>query len=446
MAIRSITAFLALAVASTALAGATASPSRGAQIGVNIDPNPVAVSDALNARAQWVRAFVWWSTIEPTRGVLDEPALERYRETAAALHARGVHVVWVVVGSPGWASLSGSLGGPPDDPAAYARFVAGVARRMGPAVDAYEIWNEEDLTLFWGGRPDPARYVRLLSAAYLAIKAVAPNAIVMFGGLAGNDYEYLERAYRAGARGLFDAVGVHTDIPCELRRPGRFVRAPNGRISRWSFLGYREVHRTMLAHRDRKPLYMTELGWAVSDEPCLNGVWAHQKPAGISETKQASNLADAFACLSNDRYVRAGLWFLLNDPGIAGDGATGYGLRRPDKSPRPALAVFRAAAAGRTVGGSCADHYVGPRVRLSAFRDRRTAALVIHAHIASDLVLARATVTVDRRRVRTLLKPARDLHVRVEERTVGGRHVVTVGALDVAHNAGRATRVVAAVR
>jgi len=424
-----------------------ASVSRGAQVGINIDPNPVAASGASDARARWVRAFMWWQSIEPTRGVLDEAALDRYRETAAALHAQGVQVVWVVVGSPSWASLSGSPGGPPGDPAAYAHFVGGVARRMGPTVDAYEIWNEEDLALFWGGRPDPERYVRLLSAAYSSIKAVAPNAMVMFGGLAGNDYEYLERAYRAGARGLFDAVAVHTDIPCELRRPGRFVRDPNGRISRWSFLGYREVHRTMLEHDDRKPLYMTELGWAVSDEPCLSGVWAHKKPAGISEDKQASNLVDAFACLSKDGYVRAGLWFLLNDPGIASDGASGYGLLRADGSPRPALAAFRATAESGAARGSCGEHYVGPRVRLAAHRDARTGALVIHAHISSDLVLARATVTVNRRRVRSFLRPARDLNLRLAARTVGRRpHVVTLGVLDIAHNAGRASRVVAGAR
>jgi hypothetical protein len=354
-----------------------------------------------------------------------------------------VHVVWVITGSPGWASLGGLPGAPPSDPAALARFVAAVAQRMGRAVAAYEIWNEENLALFWGAAPDPARYVRLLSAVYPAVKAVAPTATVLFGGLAGNDYRYLARAYRAGARGLFDAVAVHTDIPCELRRPGRFVRDPNGRISRWSFLGYREVRRTMLAHGDSKPLFMTELGWAVSADPCLNGVWAHRKPAGISEVKQAADLADAYACLAADRYVQAGLWFLLRDHADDPPGGAGYGLLRADGSPRPAWQRFRASTAG-TAGGACAEHYVGPRVRATARRDARTGALVITAHIASDLELARVSVIVDGHRRYTRPGPRRDVTVRVGAGRAGaGRHVITVTALDVARNGGHATVTVA---
>ncbi|MDX6718922.1 MAG: polysaccharide biosynthesis protein PslG, partial [Solirubrobacteraceae bacterium] len=402
--------------------------ARGAQAGVNIDPSPAAAMDTLGTGARWARAFMWWPALEPTPGTLDEEALQGYRRVAATLTSHGVHVMWVIVGSPGWASVNMSPGAPPGDPVAYARFVAAVAQRMGSTVAAYEIWNEEDLPLFWGGPADAARYVRLLAAVYPAVKAVAPAATVIFGGLAGNDYAYLERAYAAGARGLFDAVAVHTDIPCELRRPGRFIRDPNGRISRWSFLGYREVRRTMLDHDDDKPLFMTELGWAVSDAPCLNGIWTNRKPAGVSEAKQAADLADAYACLAEDSYVRAGLWFRLDEPAVD-DPATGYGLLRADGSQRPAWPAFRAAAAG-AARRSCAEHYVGPRVHVRAHRDRRSGALVVSAHIASDLALVRATVIVDRRRLRTLLRPPRSLTVRLGPRTVGaGRHVVTIASL-----------------
>ena len=391
----------------------------------------------------WARAFMWWPAIEPTPGALDEEALQRYRQVADELTSHGVHVMWVIVGSPGMGVAGWPAGRAARRPAALARFVAAVAQRMGRTVAAYEIWNEEDLPLFWGAAPDPARYVRLLTAVYPAVKAAAPAATVLFGGLAGNDYSYLARAYRAGARGLFDAVAVHTDIPCELRRPGRFVRDPNGRISRWSFLGFREVRRTMLAHGDRKPLFMTELGWAVAAGPCLNGVWAHRKPAGVSEAKQAADLADAYACLAANRYMRAGLWFLLQDHADDPPVGSGFGLLRADGSPRPAWQMFRDVTAG-TAGGMCAEHYVGPHVRVAARRDLRTGALVITAHVASDLALSRVRVIVDRRLLVTLPGPQRHVMVRVGAKTVGaGRHVITVAALDVARNGGRATVTVA---
>jgi len=113
--------------------------------------------------------------------------------------------------------------------------------------------------------------------------------------------------------GHFDAVGVHTDIPCELRAPERYVRDPGGLISRWAFLGYRSLHDVMLREGVRAPLWMSELGWATSDAPCPNGVWTGKKVAGVSEADQARFLPQAYACLATDPYVKVALWFTLQD-------------------------------------------------------------------------------------------------------------------------------------
>ena len=85
-----------------------------------------------------------------------------------------------------------------------------LARRL-PAVDAWEIWNEEDGHEFWLGGPQPAAYTAMLKASYAAIKAVQPNDVVVTGGMVGNDMDFLEQLYASGAQGSFDAVGVHTD-------------------------------------------------------------------------------------------------------------------------------------------------------------------------------------------------------------------------------------------
>ena len=86
--------------------------------------------------------------------------------------------------------------------------------------------------------------------------------VVVTGGLIGNDMDFVAALYAHGARGSFDAVGVHTDTACLTDGPGRYYRDERGRIGRYTFSGYREVHAVMADHGDgAKPIWMTEIGW-----------------------------------------------------------------------------------------------------------------------------------------------------------------------------------------
>ncbi|HEY4721986.1 MAG TPA: hypothetical protein VII92_09080, partial [Anaerolineae bacterium] len=52
-------------------------------------------------------------------------------------------------------------------------------------VNAYEIGNEPNLGMFWGGQnPNPEQYGRLLCRVHDVIKSVDPNAFVVSAGLA----------------------------------------------------------------------------------------------------------------------------------------------------------------------------------------------------------------------------------------------------------------------
>ena len=92
----------------------------------------------------------------------------------------------------------------------------------------------------------------MLKAAYPAIKAAQPNDIVVTGATTGNNYDFVEALYRNGAKGSFDAVGVHTDTACLVNHPDVHYRDEDGRVGRYSFTGYREVHRVMAAQRRRR--------------------------------------------------------------------------------------------------------------------------------------------------------------------------------------------------
>ena len=98
------------------------------------------------------------------------------------------------------------------------------------------IWNEPNLSFEWGYRPvDPEGYVELLRAVYPRARAANPDVVVLAGALAPtlepegstaglSDLAYLERMYRAGAAGYFDALAAHayglTFPPDEPPAPG----------------------------------------------------------------------------------------------------------------------------------------------------------------------------------------------------------------------------------
>ncbi|MBK8031389.1 MAG: hypothetical protein IPK17_18255 [Chloroflexi bacterium] len=52
---------------------------------------------------------------------------------------------------------------------------------LAGGVSVWEVWNEPDLPMFWGGTPQD--YARLLRVSYVMIKHADPFATVMFGGL-----------------------------------------------------------------------------------------------------------------------------------------------------------------------------------------------------------------------------------------------------------------------
>lgn len=96
------------------------------------------------------------------------------------------------------------------DPDSFARHAAEVARNSEGRAIAYEIWNEPNLDRFWRS-PDPVAYAKVYLKARAAIKAVAPNATVIAGGLADiNGWEEYARTVVRLAKP--DALAIHPYI------------------------------------------------------------------------------------------------------------------------------------------------------------------------------------------------------------------------------------------
>ena len=345
-----------LAVAAVAVAVA---PAQGAESGINVALNQTVdgPSNAQRLRVGWARMFVGWAAGEPSaRGGYDRFYLDRVAADVRAFHARGVKVLLALQTTPGWAAGPRGAGpAPPGNANDYARFAAELVRLTGP--DALEIWNEQDSETFWRGAPDPAGYAALLRATYPVVKGVDPTVTVVTGGMVGNNYEFLQQLYAAGAAGSFDAVGVHTDTACLVTSPKEYYREPNGRVGRFSFTGYREVHNVMAANGDAgKGVWMTEIGWNTGSRKansCRDGAVAGTRPEGVGERTQARFLKLAYQCLAGDPEVRVALWFSLQDVGTGAGYGDHLGLIRRGGKRKPAYRAMRAVRNGKIGRAGC---------------------------------------------------------------------------------------------
>ena len=292
-------------------------------------PTRQAISDL---GAAWVRVEFRWNEAEPSsKGSYDQSIIARYDQAIDTARASGAKVLVFVNGAPRWASGSRVPMTRPQSPSDYADFLRFVATRYKGKVSAWEVWNEENTQRFWSTGPSAASYVPLLKAAYPAVKAVDPDALVVFGGVSQNDYPFIEAAYAAGAKGYFDVMAVH---PYPGANPPESTWYSNGRVAPNAFTGYREVRSSMLAQGDDKPIWLTEFGWSTT----TTETW------GVTQAQQADYLTRAYRVLESDPYVAAAYWYNLRNNFWDNDAdtwETQLGLMRTDFTHKLSYDAFK---------------------------------------------------------------------------------------------------------
>ena len=209
--------------------------------GVQMDAitNSRGLAQAIEAEMHWVRFSAFhWDKIEPVRTepptyhweVVDEDSLQN----AAA---NGMEVIATIQFTPLWAQKTGGCYcGPIKQDALdeFAQFLQALVSRYSASpynVRYWELGNEPDVdpsqvpanSVFgcWGDREDEyfggRYYAEMLKAAYPAIKAVAPQAQVLLGGLlldrpsGGSDTHprFFEGILEGGGGPYFDIVSFH---------------------------------------------------------------------------------------------------------------------------------------------------------------------------------------------------------------------------------------------
>ncbi len=310
----------------------------------------------------WIKVQFLWPLVEPSQGAED---WFHYDGVVNDANEQGLNVMFSVVSAPAWSRATGDEDGPPDDFNLYAEFVAKLAERYKGKVHAIEVWNEQNLDREWTTPAGmvPAAYVDFLSRAYLAIKAVDPDIIVISGALSptgpgdwiqwADDFEYMQQALDAGMLDFSDCIGAHHNgynIPPHIGfdETGSFAevdtaifRGPYDNPNHlWSFKttldGYAEMAQKF--DPDAK-LCVTEFGWASSEG-------YDEYPAGFEFAQdntleeQGEYIVQAF----NQMRDSGDVWlaFLFNfDFGNKGGGPTDdpvpYSIVDQNGAPRPAF-------------------------------------------------------------------------------------------------------------
>jgi hypothetical protein len=336
---------LALAASASRSAAAPAAPPHGF---FGVVPSALTSSD-INRMAQngvaTVRIQVNWGFIESQQGHRD---WSNYDAVIGAIANAGLQTEAVLFGVPSWISPR------PARPPIYSRaqrqawtsFASEIAARYGregsfwkahpglpyEPITNWEVWNEPNLSGYWGSRPSPRHFVRLLRLTGAALHLSDPSAQVAIGGLFppprahyGVTLEsFMQRLYRVpGARRAFDALAIHP-----------YASRPKGVLA-----ACRQARRLMNRNHDRRtPMWVTEVGWTTG------GLHWGKSPFKATEMQQATFLTQSFRRLLRARralnlhYV---IWHAWQDSAVTRAPWTMFtGLIRNDGTAKPSLRAF----------------------------------------------------------------------------------------------------------
>jgi hypothetical protein len=300
-----------------------------------------------NTQSSWLRNGVDWSAVEP-----QELTPSRYNWGAADQVIRAAvqncaNMIITIAGTPDWATTGNQHS--PYKTTYQSRFVeftrALVERYDGDKIDDapggmvvnyWEFYNEPDGATSpsgggWGN--DPARYADMLKAVYPVVKEANPNAKVVFGGIAYDNFtstgglfvrEFFDNvldALEPDAGKYFDIMNVHY-YPFSGHRTTWSKTNSSGLVEKIN-----DLNLTMAAHGVTKPMMVTEIGWH-SGGPDSNPSNEDFQARHVVQMAAQSMALDAVATI----------WWTLQD-------LDGYpwktGILRPDNSIKVSYVVYQ---------------------------------------------------------------------------------------------------------
>jgi hypothetical protein len=211
-----------------------------------------------------LRMPFYWNNIEPAKGQFDFKAIDPFVAATARAH---IELLPIALRTPAWAAAHPKLvNSPPARPSDYADFMTALVDRYGPQgtywrdnpdvpkqpIQAWQLWNEPNHDHYWSDQPYAAGYVRMARAGSDAVHKADPGATVVSAGFADRSWESVSEIYRAGAKGVFDAIAIHP-YTFEVQNVMRLVR-------------YARRSLRQAGDPDR-PLWLTEVTWSSGKRP-----------------------------------------------------------------------------------------------------------------------------------------------------------------------------------
>ncbi len=282
----------------------------------------------------WVRIDVGWASMENGRDQISVWYQSVVDACVNSASQRGIDVLVTLHMTPAWANSGRGTCTPPDDMSDFAWFANYIADRYSGQVQGIEMWNEPDPTqASWCGTTQ--QYVDLLKAGYAGVKAASPSTLVVFGGPAGVNTNWISKCYQDGAGGAFDVMAVHpymapSDLPPETPDDG----------TPYHMTHVAAVHRLMVAWGDgTKPIWFTEFGWSSHANTGSEANWE----IGVTKETQADYLKRSFQMVQADfPYVGAMFWYNEMNTTISTVQNDNYGLMYADGGPKPAYSAYQA--------------------------------------------------------------------------------------------------------
>lgn len=260
----------------------------------------------------WIKQRFEWRNIEGHgKGQFEWNEPDRIVQAA---EDHGLKIIARIDNQPQWAStrVQFPASSAPDDLQDWADYVSALATRYKGRIQAYEVWNEPNLSNEWGSSPDPAAYTQLLQASYTAIKAADPQASVISAGLSPTtttssdampDMQFLQGMYAAGAKGSFDMLGSNSQAfkapPCA--DPAQVAQDPtltnndpsSTDLTRvYAFRHVEDYHQLMVQQGDGdKQIGVMETGFTTDQRPGSPYAWF-----AVSPDEQGQDLVSEFQC------------------------------------------------------------------------------------------------------------------------------------------------------
>lgn len=315
---------------------------------------------AKDAGMPWIRQQVRWMDLHDRSGAIYWGELDNIVSDASNM---GVKLLISVVAAPSWATSNGKNGMPDRDHFNdYNYFMGEMAKRYKGRIQAYEIWNEQNLAHENGGRVANASfYMDMLVGASNAIRAGDPSALIVSGApsstetnlptVAISDITFLDQMFSDPRfNSAVDIVGVHpggASNPPDTLWPSNPGPGPHYVNSREFYFRRVEDVRALMVRKglSDKKVWVTEFGWATK-----NNTPGYEFGNYISYEQQRDYIIRAFQ-LGRNNYSpwMTGMFLWQLNFAVPWKAAgnelheqAAFGVINGDYSPRPAYLALQA--------------------------------------------------------------------------------------------------------